>query len=165
VNASNSSGFLLSRFHGRPRTVRVAHDCAVVEFSFLPIPAQPRATLARKNDHPQKHSESTFAFPPLLSGPLNFRFALLAECAKAFPAVFGSDEAIVASISTPWPKRDPCQAPADRVLRLPHGERSERGDTLGRPQRLPAQLAGLAEFVSPDPRHVLPRAENGRAAE
>jgi len=28
------------------------------------------------------------------------------------------------------------------VLRLPHGERSERGDTLGRPQRFLHQLAG-----------------------
>src|SRR6266568_4099053 len=122
-------------------------------FSFLPIPAQAAsdAALARTTAR-KSNSASTFRLSAAPLAALELRFALLAECAKAFPAVFGSDETIVGfDLEAHGRGEIPVQTPADRVLRLPHCERGERGDALGRPQRFLQQLAGLAELVHEAP--------------
>src|SRR5260221_1359842 len=117
----------------------------------MPAHAASDAALARTTAR-KSNSESTFRLSAAFLAAFEFRFALLAECAKAFPAVFGSDETIVGfDLKLHGRGETPVQTRADRVLRLPHRERSERGDVLSRPQRFLHQLAGLAELVHETP--------------
>src|SRR6266571_8414806 len=134
-------------------SVRARHDGAVIDVFVLAHGGASRERRCTgKNDRPNKQFSVHVRLSAAPSATLELRFALLVEGAKAFPAVFGSDEPVVGLDFESHRRREiHLQAVADRVLRLPHGERSERSDALSRRQRLPYQLAGLAEPVHETP--------------